>query len=247
MGREIRKVPPNWKHPEVEHNGRMRDQPMHDQRYEDAEREWLESCRKWYAGEDPDREEYKKADGSYSSYWEWDGGPPDREYYRPWKNEEATWFQVWETVSEGTPVTPPFATREELVSYLVANGDFWDQRRRAERPSEPGNGPWSPAQAEAFVNSGWAPSGLIVGGVVHDSRDAALIFKEGVAMTPDPARIAECGAIPLGGDGSAICNKPALHRGPHEGKGHVFYRVIPGSSPRSSWKNRKHFAWNSGR
>lgn len=59
--------------------------------------------------------------------------PPEREYYRSWKDEDATWFQVWETVSEGTPVTPPFATKEELIDYLVANGDFWDQKRRQEQ------------------------------------------------------------------------------------------------------------------
>lgn len=52
------------------------------------------------------------------------GGPPQRACYCPWKPEDATWLQVWETVSEGTPVTPPFATRQELVDYLVQHGDL---------------------------------------------------------------------------------------------------------------------------
>jgi hypothetical protein len=33
--------------------------------------------------------------------------PPDHP-----KGKEATWFQAWETVTEGTPVTPPFATTD---------------------------------------------------------------------------------------------------------------------------------------
>jgi len=40
---------------------------------------------------------------------DWAGGPPDKEYYRPaWTEEEATAFQMYETVSEGTPVSPFF-------------------------------------------------------------------------------------------------------------------------------------------
>jgi hypothetical protein len=76
-----------------------------------------------------------------------------------------TWFQVYETVSEGTPVTPPFATKEELVDYLVANGDFWDQHR--------GDGGWSRENAEAFVGAGFAMS-LVVNtatGTIKAPRD----------------------------------------------------------------------------
>lgn len=36
-------------------------------------------------------------------YWEWESNPPDRESYRPYKDEEGTWYQLYETVSEGTP------------------------------------------------------------------------------------------------------------------------------------------------
>ena len=64
--------------------------------------------------------------------------PPDHP-----QDKEATWFQAWETVTEGTPVTPPFATTDELVDYLVTRGDFWDQER--------GDGPWDRKSAEEFV------------------------------------------------------------------------------------------------
>lgn len=132
MGREIRRVIPNWEHPKKEfpnyQAGRMEKsyQPLYDQSYREAADEWLKELMAWEAGEDPDRAKY---DTRY--YWDWNGMPPDKDYYRPeWKPEEMTWFQVYETVSEGTPVTPPFATKEELVDYLVEHGDFWDQRPR---------------------------------------------------------------------------------------------------------------------
>ena len=43
MGREIRRVPENWDHPETENRyGDLRLQPMYDEQYEDAAREWLD-------------------------------------------------------------------------------------------------------------------------------------------------------------------------------------------------------------
>jgi hypothetical protein len=151
MGREIRKVPANWDHPQQEgrHDGRL--QPMFDTRFEDAAAEWKAELAKWEAGERPD---YCSDDSNNLEYWEWNGDPPGRAYYRPWKDEEATWFQVWETVSEGTPVTPPFATEQELIDYLATHGDFWDQKR--------GDGPWAREAATKFVGIGWAPSLMVV-------------------------------------------------------------------------------------
>ncbi|MEI8319481.1 MAG: hypothetical protein WCH79_16185, partial [Planctomycetia bacterium] len=38
---------------------------------------------------------------------EYDGDPPEVRFYRPdWAPGEATWFQVYETVSEGTSYQP---------------------------------------------------------------------------------------------------------------------------------------------
>lgn len=178
MGREIRKVPPNWDHPKSdEYPDRLK--PMHDQSYEGARSEWLEGLRAWDAGEDKDREKFKQDDGSYYDYWEWNGNPPDREHYRPWKDEDATWFQLWETVSEGTPVSPPFATRQELADHLAMNGDAWDQSRCTDphtcrlfglTPGKPG---WGKKKAESFVfGSGWAPSLVMDNGRLMDGVTA---------------------------------------------------------------------------
>ncbi len=158
-------VPPNWEHPKDESG---RDKPMYDERFEDAAAKWKKDFAAWEAGERPNY--FSELEDGKLEYWEWEVGPPDREYYRPWKDEEATWFQVWQTVSEGSPVTPPFATKPELVEYLVAHGDFWDQKR--------GDGPWSRKSAESFVlGVGWAPTLMQVDGQVVEARDVAAVLE----------------------------------------------------------------------
>src|SRR3972149_2654391 len=128
MGREIRRVPPNWEHPQRErcpHYGGIEGhksgpafsewsrgkcfQPMSDQDYESAAEEWKEGLLQWERGEHPDQESSKTAMGC-KEYWEYAGNPPDPEGYRPaaWTEEEATHYQVYETVSDGTPVSPVF-------------------------------------------------------------------------------------------------------------------------------------------
>lgn len=180
MGREIRRVPANWEHPRKKcqhspwaggcaeaknHNGECY-QPLNDEDFDTALTEWLDGYKLWKKGEHPDQ----KA-GSYSEddkYWEYAGAPPDPEYYRP-KWDTADWYQIYETVSEGTPVTPPFSTKAELVDYLVENGDFWDQYR--------GDGGWSRKNAEHFVEKEWAISGIFIvreDGMEHKApRDGA--------------------------------------------------------------------------
>ncbi len=85
-----------------------------------------------------------------------------------WEREdppEGEGWQVWETVSEGSPITPVFATGEELVDYLV-NVGAWNQR-------------YSRQAAEAFVfGSGWVPSAVGVPGVgLVSNIEAAAYMK----------------------------------------------------------------------
>lgn len=163
MGREIRRVPPNWEHPQRDpsknpyrHEGL---QPMRDRRFDEAFSEWLEDFDRVRAGNlsDFERECYPRG---LADWLHDEGAPPDPDYYRPWADEEATWYQVWENVSEGTPVTPPFATKEELVDYLVEHGDFWqhDAIKRGWERKRPGYPGYSRKAAEAFVRDGYAPS-----------------------------------------------------------------------------------------
>lgn len=65
-----------------------------------------------------------------------------KQLYENWQNIEpptGDGWQLWETTTEGSPVSPVFATADELVNWMVADG-------------------YSREGAEAFVKSGWAPS-----------------------------------------------------------------------------------------
>jgi hypothetical protein len=170
MGREIRRVPANWEHPRYarEDAPRANDigqfRPLIDEPFSEAARRWKEELASWERGERPD---YCTDESKNLEYWEYAGAPPERYHYRPeWKPEDATYYQVYETVSEGTPVTPRFATKEELVEYLVTHGDYWDQKR--------GRGGWDRKAAENFVGLGWAPSMAIIDGKINSPRDEGM-------------------------------------------------------------------------
>lgn len=178
MGREIRKVIPNWEHPKEEKynsfKGRYDEgfKPLYNRPYRKSINEWITEHQLWEKGEHPDQQD-KDLEG-YINYADYAGNPPDVESYRPdWREEEMTWFQVYETVSEGTPVTPPFATREELVAYLVENGDFWDQERRSKGDSIMPCDPWPLETAQRFVfGSGYAPSLVVTDGKIQSGVEA---------------------------------------------------------------------------
>lgn len=73
-----------------------------------------------------------KGEGSTEAY------PGQRQEAEDWEPEEppaGEGWQLWETVSEGSPLSPVFATREEMVDWLV-NVGAWNQtysREAAER------------------------------------------------------------------------------------------------------------------
>ena len=149
MGRETRMVVPNWEHPKGDDGSY---QPLNDEDFDTAITQWYEGYLLWKKGEHPSQKEGHE-------YSEWEGPPPDPDFYRPKWVEDATWVQMYETVSEGTPVTPPFATKEELVDYLVTSGTFWDERG------------WEKENAKKFVNSGCAPTALLINGEYKTARD----------------------------------------------------------------------------
>lgn len=163
MGREIRRVPPNWEHPRwTEDDAPRADlvgeyKSMHNTTYVEAARAWLEECKAWDDGTHADVVEYPDRKERFPYFWEWGGNPPDPNYYRPEYTEEATWWQVYQTVSEGYPVSPPFETPEELAQWLSENGDYWHQDRVARGLVLAGARP-TYEQALRFVMSGWSPS-----------------------------------------------------------------------------------------
>lgn len=132
MGREIRRVPPNWEHPK-KHNGDY--WPLYDKDFKTTLEDWMKI-------------EYEpwKSHGDINAYIE---EPPDPNYFRP-KFLNSDWYQLYETVSEGTPVTPPFASKEELGEYLLSYGDFYDQKY--------GRGAWSKDAVENILKHEWQPT-----------------------------------------------------------------------------------------
>ena len=169
MGREIRKVPLSWKHPKEYKWGRNGLEevfkPLYESSFSQAANEWTDGMRLWLQGEHPQQKEVDCP----VFYWEYEGRPPLREDYFPeWPEEEKTGFCLYETVSEGTPVSPVFESLELLAEYLAEHGDFWDQKR--------GNPGWGIERATAFCKIGWAPSMVMIGG------QAGLI--EGKLLSP---------------------------------------------------------------
>jgi hypothetical protein len=74
--------------------------------------------------------------------------PAVKEAYDNWKETpvpEGPGYQLWETISEGSPISPVFPTEEGFIQYLVSEGS-------------------TRSAAESFVKSGWTPSGVIVNG-----------------------------------------------------------------------------------
>lgn len=87
--------------------------------------------------------------------------PASKEAYENWKETpppEGPGYQIWETVSEGSPVSPVFATKEELVKYMIRDGH-------------------SKAAAEAFADDGWVPSMVVTGGKMYTGIEAAAVLK----------------------------------------------------------------------
>jgi hypothetical protein len=100
---------------------------MYDQDYDSALVEWVDAVNRWERGEDPDRDDAAREGIRY--YWDWIGGPPEPQVHRPVHTEAAECFQVYETVSEGTPISPVLQSEEEVVRWLIANGDSEDFAR----------------------------------------------------------------------------------------------------------------------
>lgn len=117
MGREVRRVPADWQHPMDPDTGRFK--PLLGSDFAQALKEWNAENEKWSRGEFPD---YADEESRRMSYSEWNGDQPKRCDYMPsWPTEQRTHLMMYEDTSEGTPISPAFATPEELARWLVDN------------------------------------------------------------------------------------------------------------------------------
>lgn len=141
MGREIRRVPADWEHPKDDEGNFI---PLYGNTFVEKMDEWIKGYQAWRCGKhECNRKNY--------TYVDWEGEAPISSSHRPEFHIAPSHYQVYETVSEGTPITPHFATKDELVEYLVENGDYWNT----------GKG-WNRSAAERLVKDGWAPSMMII-------------------------------------------------------------------------------------
>jgi hypothetical protein len=105
MGREVRRVAKNWEHPKNELTGRYK--PLFPYSYyEESKEEFLTELVK---------------NGLQSAIYEYGSAPDINDYMPNWDNSEATHYMMYETTSEGTPISPAFETPEEVARWLVDN------------------------------------------------------------------------------------------------------------------------------
>lgn len=140
MSREIRAVAPGWQHPRDP--GTYSDgSPRYRGLYKASE---LQTDLAVFE-ENPDK---------------FDGVEPNPSQYMPELKEGTAYgWQMYETVSEGTPVSPIFATKDELAEWLSSPAAG---RERV-----------SVESAAKFVKDGWAPSFVSMGGTFMSGVEAA--------------------------------------------------------------------------
>jgi len=141
--------------------------PLHDRDYDAEAREWMDAAAKWHRGEGDDLADAADI-AAHPFYWEWHGMPPEKEDYAPnWPEAERTHVQMYETVSEGTPVSPVFASLAELADWMVTQG-------------------YSRNAADRFCETGYAPSMVVenFGGEVRMAQNAHMYDLPGIVSTP---------------------------------------------------------------
>lgn len=125
MGRTVRHVPADWQHPR---NDRGQFIPLLEGNPAEDIAEWEEGAAQWQKGLKRFRSIYpwEPVETDDGTYEEWAGTRPDPADYMPvWTPEQATHFMMYENTSEGTPISPAFATKEELARWLTDTGASW--------------------------------------------------------------------------------------------------------------------------
>ena len=206
MGREIRRVISSWEHPQNEQGTYI---PLFDGSHAALAAQWDADEAHWNSGLRPQyypgHPEIDLAnairvhglDSAMRTRWvpaadlghapssdTWTDYADERprvEDYRPdWPDADATWVQLYETVSEGTPVSPAFATLPELRAWLLAHGDYWSST------------PPSEASLDLLIHHGVAPSFIVRGGYVAPWQKQAEGLIYGSARDDGSVRTGSC-------------------------------------------------------
>ena len=123
MSRKIRRVPANWDHPKDDEGHHK---PLFDKNYAKAIIDYIGYELPWYV-------KHPRCISEFLKSW------PQRESYRPIWFKSPTHYQVYEDVSEGTPISPVFVSLEEMRTWLLGEG-------------------YSEHATDRFIKSGYAPT-----------------------------------------------------------------------------------------
>ena len=116
------------------------------------------------AGLDPETWGICPTCSGHGSIEKYPGQRDDAEKWEPTDPPTGEGWQLWQAVSEGGPISPVFAEREGLVSWLMSDAYNYGVSR-----------PLTREQAEAFVSAGYSiGSGVFTADGRHIAGDAAV-------------------------------------------------------------------------
>lgn len=101
----------------------------------------------------------------HSSLERYEGQRAEAEAWEPTEPPKGEGWQLWETVLEGSPISPVCATADDLAAWM----------------SDPARGDrWVPAEtARNFIDAGWAPTGVVSAGRGYASGVEAIGWDAG--------------------------------------------------------------------
>jgi hypothetical protein len=88
--------------------------------------------------------------GGHGDIEKYKGQRAEYEAWEPTDPPEGDGWQLWQTVSEGGPISPVFATQEELARWMSSPAYTWGANRHGQPSYE---------NALEFISVGWAPTG----------------------------------------------------------------------------------------
>src|SRR4051794_31165834 len=123
MSREVRRVPAYWFHP---HN-----KPLLQKEYKDVLSDYDKDIEEWKTGKEQwkqglqwcyETKKWQPIQEKYKMYtWEEFAGKLPILYGPEYYMSFGEWYQLYETISEGLPLSPSFETSDELINYLINN------------------------------------------------------------------------------------------------------------------------------
>lgn len=125
MSREVRRVPASWQHPCDALTGKVK--PLLSGTYKEIHAEWVDGFLQWQKGlmrnYGPDGGWVDRTkEFPNMTYSEYAGREPAANDYMPqWQASECTHYQLYETTSEGTPISPVMESPEALAKWLEEN------------------------------------------------------------------------------------------------------------------------------